>query len=143
MPSLGSIAATLLVAGLCGPALAPAAMAAELPTFRPGLWEFKRTVEGGRGPQTLANQKCTNPTEDMKKGRQSLAGVGCTFTPLTQSGSSYTFTADCLIQGVKRQSKSVITVASDSAYTVDVEAHQGGASTKEHLVARRIGDCPK
>jgi len=59
----------------------------------------------------------------MKKGRQSLAGVGCTFTPLTQSGSSYTFTADCLIQGVKRQSKSVITVASDSAYTVDV----GGA----------------
>src|SRR5882724_10204707 len=86
MPSLGSIAATLLVAGLCGPALAPAAMAAELPAFRPGLWEFKRTVEGGRGPQTLANQKCTNPTEDMKKGRQSLAGVGCTFTPLTQSG---------------------------------------------------------
>jgi len=39
MPSLGSIAATLLVAGLVVPALAPAA---ELPVFRSGLWEFKR-----------------------------------------------------------------------------------------------------
>jgi hypothetical protein len=75
MPNLGSIAATLLVAGLCAPALASAALAAELPAFRPGLWEFKRTVEGGRGPQTLANQRCLSAL--MLTKCYHLLGGGC------------------------------------------------------------------
>ena len=64
----------LLIASLALPAFA----ADELPAFRTGLWEFKRSVDGGDGkPVTLTNQKCTNPTEDMKKKTESMAQSGC------------------------------------------------------------------
>src|SRR2546422_10426042 len=55
--------------GMCVAAFASAAGAEELPGLRSGLWEFKRTVEGASAEgtaQTLVNQKCTDPTADMR-----------------------------------------------------------------------------
>ena len=70
----------LLIASLALPAFA----ADELPRFRTGLWEFKRSVDGGDGkPVTLTNQKCTNPTEDMKKKTESMAQSGCQVSPMS------------------------------------------------------------
>ena len=58
-------AAAFVFAGLALPALA----AEQLPDFRPGLWEFKRSVDSGDGkPATLTNQKCTSPTDDSAIG---------------------------------------------------------------------------
>jgi len=37
----------------------------------------------------------------------------------------------------------VITVEGESAYTVKIESHQGAVLTREILVAKRIGECPK
>ena len=130
----------ILLAALALPAFA----ADELPAFRSGLWEFKRSVDGGDGrPATLTNQKCTNPTEDMQKKTESMIAAGCKPTPVAQSGNLYSFSFKCKLQGVDIQSKTLITYESDSAYKVDAESKQGGKTTREQLDARRIGNCPE
>ncbi len=133
------------VAAFVGAAMASAAaLADELPVLAPGMWEFKRTVESqgaGGKPMNVENRKCTDPTAEMRKSNDMLAKQGCTFTPVSKSGATYTFTSDCRIQGVRYQSRSVITVESGSAYRVDVTSSGSGPSTKEVLVAKRTGDC--
>ena len=104
------IALAFLVAGLALPALA----AEQLPDFRPGLWEFKRSVDSGDGkPATLTNQKCTSPTDDMNRKTQSMATSGCQASPVTRSGNIYSFSFKCTLQGVPVESKSVITFVND------------------------------
>ena len=130
----------LLIASVALPAFA----ADELPSFRAGLWEFKRSVDGGDGkPVTLTNQKCANPTEDMEKKTESAAQSGCQVSPMTKSGNLYTFTFKCTIKGLSLQSKSVITAESDTAYKVDAETRTGGKTTREMLTARWISSCPE
>jgi hypothetical protein len=130
----------MLIASLALPAIA----ADVLPPFRTGLWEFKRSVDGGDGkPVTLTNQKCTNPTEDMRKKTESAAQSGCQVSPMSKSGNLYTFTFKCTIQGASLQSKSVITAESESAYKVDAETKTGGKTTRELLTARWISGCPE
>ena len=130
----------MLIASLALPAFA----ADELPAFRTGLWEFKRSVDGGDGkPVTLTNQKCTNPTQDMKKKTESMAQSGCQLSPVSKSGNLYTFMLKCTIQGVALQSKSVIAAESESAYKVDAETKTGGKTTREQLTARWISGCPE
>ncbi|MCC6610196.1 MAG: DUF3617 family protein [Burkholderiales bacterium] len=135
----------LLICGALASGFAiPAAVATaqELPAFRKGMWEFNRTIDdGGGAAKSVTLKKCTSPTDDMRRQNDALAKAGCTFSPATRSGSPYTFTARCNVQGASVQSRSVISVESDSAYTVDVESQQGGRASKERLVARRIGDC--
>ena len=131
----GAIAASLA-------ALAIVSNAQDLPGFRKGMWEFTRTVDGGSGkPQTIRTRKCTSPADDMRKQNEMLTKAGCKFSPITRSGTSYSFTAQCHIQGVSAQSRSVISVDGDDAYKITVESQQGGQGTKELLVARRTGDC--
>jgi hypothetical protein len=51
-----------LLAGFAAPELA----ADQLPVFRPGPWECKRSVDSGDGrPAKLTSQQCTSPTDDM------------------------------------------------------------------------------
>jgi hypothetical protein len=88
--------------------LACLAAAQEPPSFKQGLWQFTRTVEGtGQPKSTMARKVCTSPTEDMRRGREQSA---------------------------------------NSAYTVKIDSSGsvGGqtVTTKEELVAKRLGDCP-
>jgi len=109
------------------------------PVFRYGMWNFVRTIESSTGGgRSIANKKCMNPIEDMK---QQHAKAGCTVSPVARSGKSYTFAATCKVQGQSVESKSTMTVESDSAYKIRVESKAGGQSTKELLVATRSGDC--
>jgi hypothetical protein len=131
-------AAAILFAGLALPALA----ADQLPDFRPGLWEFRRSVDAGDGkPATLTNQKCTSPTDDMNRKTESMATSGCQASPVSRSGNLYSLSFKCTIQGIPIESKSVITFVSESAYKVDVESKQGSRTSREQLDARRVGDC--
>lgn len=134
------LAQAVIAGGLVG--LTSASLAQDLPTFRAGMWEFSRTVKSSTGKtQNLTTRKCTSPTDDMKKQNDMLTKAGCKFSPVTKRGKFYTFTSQCTIQGMSGQSKSVMSVDGDAAYRVDVESQQGGQSTKELLVARRVGDC--
>jgi hypothetical protein len=112
------------------------------PVFRYGMWNFVRTIESGAGGgRSIANKKCMNPTEDMKKQHEMSAQAGCTVSPVARSGKAYTFVSTCKLQGQPVESKSTMTAESDSAYRIRVESKAGGQSTKELLVATRSGDC--
>jgi hypothetical protein len=133
------------LAGLGGLVLAVVASPQEAPTFRKGLWEFSRKVEGLGQPSTLSKKECVNPTEDMRKRREQGAKAGCQISDVARAGNTYRYTATCPVQGGKITSKSVLTAQGDSAYTVvvDSEGMMGGQTrtTKEELVAKRLGDC--
>jgi len=129
----------LLPVAFCTPAFPD-----ELPALRQGKWNFQRTV----GEKKLDVTKCTSPAEDMKKQNAILEKGGCQVSPVRKSGNVYTFTANCSIKGpsgamISSRSTSVITVESDSAYKIEVDVVTDGQSSKELLVARRIGDCTK
>jgi hypothetical protein len=118
--------------------------AEEPPPFRQGLWQFDRTVGG----QKLQTRECTNPTEQLKQQNALLTKSGCKLTPTGRSENTYTFTAECTISApagasVTARSTSAMTVESGEAYTVEISTTGAGTSTRESLVARRIGDCPK
>jgi hypothetical protein len=134
----------LLLTGICIALSEGLAHADDLPTFRSGMWEFNRTMEGGNQgkAQTITNKKCTNPSEDMKRQNEMLSKSGCKFSPIARSGNTYNFTSDCTMQGISAQGKTALSVENDSAYTVNIETRQGKQVTRETLNARRIGECP-
>jgi len=134
-------AATAIVVStlLCGPALAD-----DLPALRQGMWKFQRTV-GGKKIETT---KCTSPTEDMKKMNATLEKSGCRFSPVKKAGSVYTYTADCSMKmptgaAMNSRSTSVMTVADESSYRIEIDVVTDGQASKELLVAQRTGDCPR
>jgi Protein of unknown function (DUF3617) len=133
------------IAVLAGTAtLSLAALADDYPVLKPGMWEFKRTVaspDAGGKAMNVERRECADPTADMKKSNDTLAKQGCKFSPIVRSGNAYSFSSDCRIQGAQFQSRSVITVDGAGAYRVDVTSTGGGSSTKELLVARRVGEC--
>lgn len=123
-----------------------AAAADDWPVLRHGQWEFHRTMEGGGkggSPKAVQSTRCVNPTDDMKRQKEMLGKSGCTFSPISRSGNVYSYSATCRMQGMSGTSKSVITVDSDSAYTLRVESDFGGEPSRELLRARRTGDCPR
>ena len=72
-----------------------------------------------------------------------LEKSGCVFTPLTQSGSTYRYSATCTMAGMTTTSDSVLEVLSDESYTITVDSTVDGDKSHEVLQARRLGDCPK
>ena len=100
------------------------------------------------GDQKVQTRECTNPTRELQRQNALLAQSGCTFTPTQRSENKYTFSAGCTINtpgaaSVSAQSSSVMTVESDSAYQVEITTTGAGTSTRETLIARRVGDCSK
>jgi len=120
------------------------ALAADWPTFKPGNWTFDRTMTGvGAAPKKVSTSKCTDPTADQKAQQAMLAKAGCQFTPLTQNGKTYRYSATCKMAGMTTTSDSVLEVASAEAYTITVDSVVDGAKSHEVLRARRVGDCAK
>lgn len=121
-----------------------AAAAAELPSFRKGVWEFKRTIEGqgstGKGT-AMSSRKCIDPSADMKRMNELLARQGCKFSPVAVNGNVYSYSADCQLMGAAVKSHSALTAESEDSYTLRVTSSGSTGSTREVLVARRIGDC--
>ena len=77
-----------------------------------------------------------------------LEKSGCRFSPVKKSGNVYTYTADCSMKmptgaTMDSRSKSVMTVAGESSYTIEIDVVTDGQSSKELLVAQRVGDCTK
>src|SRR5205807_7015677 len=63
---------------------APRSAGVELPAFRSGLWEYRRTFtspETGK-PQVATTRKCADPTVEMREKMETLKKKGCQFAPL-------------------------------------------------------------
>ena len=120
------------------------ATAADWPTFKPGNWTFDRTMTGpGPTSEKLSRTECTDPTADHKEQQAMLTKAGCQFTPLTQSGKTYRYSATCKMAGTTTKSDSVLEVESAEAYTITVDSIVDGSKAHEVLRARRIGDCAR
>ena len=118
--------------------------AADWPTFKPGHWTFDRMMTGeGAAPEKVSTSECTDPTADQKEQRAMLAKAGCQFTPLTQNGKTYRYSATCKMAGMTTTSDSVLEVESAEAYTITIDSAVDGDKTHEVLRARRTGDCAK
>ena len=123
---------------------ATVALAADWPKFKPGQWQFDRTIEGtGPEPQKLTKVECIDPTEENRKQRAMLTQAGCQFTPVAEKGSTYTYAATCRIGSVSSTSRSTLVADGNEAYTVTIDSETDGVKTHEVLAARRLGDCPK
>lgn len=115
----------------------------EFPTLRTGLWEVRRTVEAPANAgtaRTVETTECTSPNEGMVARQEMLKKIGCTLSPLAHSGSTYTFSATCGNTATDTM-KSVLTVESDSAYSIRIDSFTSGTPSQEWLSAKRVGDC--
>jgi hypothetical protein len=124
--------------------LATLAVAADWPSFKPGLWQFERTMSSaGKPPEKVSTTDCMDPTAEQAEQRSMLSKAGCRFSPLEQNGKSYRYSADCRMGGVSVTSKSVLEAQGAEAYTITVDSVADGVKTHEVLTARRVGDCTK
>ena len=119
----------------------PMALAADWPVFKPGQWQFERTMEGSGPEQKVSTTECMDPTAEQQKQRVTLTKAGCQFSPLVQSGATYRYSAVCKLMGAT--SNSVLEVHGPEAYTITIESTMGNTKTHEVVTARRVGDCAK
>ena len=118
--------------------------AADWPVFKAGRWQLDRTVEGmGPKPDKVSKTECFDPAAERQKQQAMLTKMGCQFSPVTQTGSTYRFSATCKIGGTSSTSNSVLEMQSAEAYTITVDSVTGATKTHEVLTARRLGDCAK
>jgi hypothetical protein len=132
----------IIVSALALPGLATLlASAAELPTFRPGVWEYERLVGGSK----LVARECVDPTQEMRSHNASLEKLGCKLSPLTQEGSTYTYSGECAMKLPSSASSwsttSTLTVESETAYRLEVRETSQGKTSGQIVVARRVDDC--
>ena len=129
---------TTILVGLLLTIAASDVRADDTPQLKAGLWEFSRSDSGAPGGTPMTAQKCTDPAK-LFAAKPPMDT--CNFSPMAHSGNTLSFTADCTVHGMALTSKTAIVVDGDSAYTMTVDSQGGGVSTKEVLVAKRVGDC--
>jgi hypothetical protein len=121
------------------------ALAVELPSRKPGLWEIKMNFESRNMPgQTM--QQCIDASTDQMM--QSSAGpygqTACSKRDVQQSASAITIDSTCSIGGKTTSSHAEITGSFDSAYTMTVTSDSatapGGKSTMT-MNAKWLGPC--
>jgi hypothetical protein len=118
------------------------------PAFRGGLWKFERTLETDGKPtdrlQTSgllidrAATRCVNPTDALKAEFTPFQVGACNTKNLQKTDEGYVFQRVC---GEAAPIKTEISVKNDSAYTEVNQGNIGKISTKETIVAHRVGDC--
>lgn len=143
---LSSVSLAITAAATTLFAATPACLAYDGPTFPSGLWKFARTLETD-GKETNRSQtnglpiapemtRCVNPTSAMKA--QFTPFGACRPKNFRKTDGSYVFQKFC---GSGRPIETQIDVRGDSAYTLVNQGNIGKMSTKETVVAQRVGDC--
>jgi hypothetical protein len=132
-----------------GAACISSAVAQEIPTRRPGLWEVTINHEGrNTPPQTM--QQCTDTETDklMNAFGGDLSADLCSKQEIRKVGATIVINATCQIGPMKSTSQSVVTGDFNSNYTVKVTtkiegvpaAAQGAGGTTS-IQAKWIGAC--
>jgi hypothetical protein len=97
------------------------ALAAELPSRKPGLWQVKTSV-GSSNAAALVFQQCIDATTDqmMQSSAGPFAPAVCPERNVQRSENSITIDSTCAVGGKAATAHSVITGSLDSAYTMTV-----------------------
>jgi hypothetical protein len=129
-------------------AVMPACLAYDGPTFRSGLWKFERTLETDGKPTdrlptsglSIAREmtRCVDPTSALKAEFTPSHFGACNTKEVRKTDGGYVFQKIC---GSGAPVETQIDVKNDSAYTEINQGNIGKISTKETVVAQRVGDC--
>lgn len=135
-----------LAMGLSLAAAAGSAAEVQWPELKPGLWQFTRTMTTGGKPTTIERQGCADPVAEWEKQQEASGRAGCAVETVKAAAGHYVTTAECRLPGAgEGSSRSTAVIKGPDAYEVTVENRGVLAKSgeREHLVARRLGDCPK
>ncbi len=127
-------------------AAAPAAQNApvELPTFRSGLWEYRRTFmspETGK-PQVATTRKCAAPTVEMREKMEALKKKGCQFAPLKRNNDHYISSWVCQTPTGAMRFRDVLLAKDADSYEDLSETHTRQRVMQQRIEAARRGECP-
>jgi hypothetical protein len=104
------------------------ALAAELPSRKPGLWEVKTSFGNGNVPAQVIRQCVDASTDQMMQARSvGSSQRDCTKRDVQRSGDTITIDSACTVAGKARTSHIVITGSFDSAYTMTLTSQDEGA----------------
>ena len=127
------------------PPVETAAADVQWPELQPGLWQFTRTSTTAGKPTTIERQGCADPVAEWKKQHEASGRSGCTMKTVKAAADRYVTTAECKLPGAgEGSSRSTAVIKGSGAYEVSVENRGVLAKSgeSEHLVAKRLGDCP-
>lgn len=135
---------TLLTIGLSA-GFATAALAADLPKRKPGLWEINMRVEGapGMGPM----QQCIDQnTDNLMQQRADERKPDCSVMDVKTSGNKVTMHSVCKMEGTTVTTDGVFEGAFDSGYKGTLKSRfnppmHGMSESSMTQEARWLGPC--
>jgi hypothetical protein len=121
------------------------ALAAELPSRKPGLWEVKTSIENRNAPAQVIRQ-CIDATTDqmMQSSAGPFALAVCPKREVQRSENSITIDSTCTIGGKPATASAVVTGSFDSAYTMTVTSQSEdlpGGKMIMTMEAKWLGPC--
>ena len=124
---------------------APQATASELPQFKPGLWEYRRTVATGPSakPQVSTVRKCVDPTADIRSKMSMLKTRNCQFTPLSRKQDHYISSWTCPTPNGPIRFRDVLIVKDLTSYEDVSEIQTAQQVSQQKIEATRVGECSK
>jgi hypothetical protein len=116
----------------------------ELPRFRSGLWQYRRTEmrADAASPQVMLVKKCGDPGADMREKMESLKKRNCQFAPLKKSAERYVSSWVCQTPTGALRFRDILTPKGEDEYEVISETHSAQRVTQQKLEATRLGECP-
>lgn len=121
------------------------ALAAELPSRKPGLWELTMTSDNPNMPGQSMKQ-CIDAATDrpLQTGGPMAAENLCSRRDVQRSGTTITVDSTCTVAGKTMNSHVVITGSFDSAYTMAVTNESAILPGGKHSLtmnAKWLGPC--
>jgi hypothetical protein len=121
----------------------PQVTSPELPQFKPGLWEYRRTAANGSSakPQVSTVRKCGDPTADIRSKMSLLKTKNCQFTPLRKTQDHYISSWTCPTPNGPVRFRDVLIVKDLTSYEDVSEAHTAQRVSQQKIEATRVGEC--
>jgi len=143
-------AAAILVGSIAVCALvAPPALALEMPSRKPGLWELTMQMEGPAKMVQVMKHCIDAATDKLMNSQFGGSAQNCSKQDVVKSGATMTIDAVCTFGGATVTSHSVVTGSFDSGYTVDMTSTStggppmpgAGGATHMKIAAKWLGAC--
>jgi hypothetical protein len=121
------------------------ALAAELPSRKPGLWEMKMEFESRSTPAQTMRQCIDASTDQMMQSNLGSSGQSaCSKRDVQRSADTITIDSVCTAGGKTTTSHAVITGSFDSAYTMTMTSDSAAAPGRKSsmtMAAKWLGPC--
>ncbi|MDR3486896.1 MAG: DUF3617 family protein [Bradyrhizobium sp.] len=121
------------------------ALATELPSRKPGLWQVKTSIENSNAPARVI-QQCIDAATDqmMQSSAGPFAPQVCPLRDVQRSENSFTIDSTCAIGGKPATAHAAVTGSFDSAYTMIVTSQSDdipGGKMIMTMEGKWLGPC--